>query len=236
MILAAGFGKRLRPFTLTTPKPLLPVGSETLIERHLYRLAASGITEVVINVAHLGHMIEKRIQDGSRYGLQVQYSREPEHSPLETGGAVKEILPWFGDEAFLLVAADIWTDFHFKDLLAQSKRLADEDIDALLTVVSPPNWSGRHDFYWKPDTHQIAHNLLGDAWQPVGFSGFGILHPRMWKDAHKTCFPLSDVLWSKILVGRVKGMYFSGPWFNVGCQARLGELQMHLSESSPANV
>lgn len=84
MILAAGKGERMRPLTLTTPKPLVRAGGVPLIEYHLRALAAAGFSEVVINHAWLGQQIEDYLGDGSKYGVSIQYS--PEGEPLETGG------------------------------------------------------------------------------------------------------------------------------------------------------
>lgn len=101
MILAAGFGKRLRPFTDTTPKPLLPTpGGETLIDRHLVRLAQAGVSDVMINVAHLGEKIVQHVGDGHRFGVRVHYAREPAQSPLETGGLFRPCCPGLRESHF----------------------------------------------------------------------------------------------------------------------------------------
>ena len=114
MILAAGKGERMRPLTLTTPKPLGPVAGVPLFVYHLRALAAAGFTEVVINHAWLGQQIEDYLGDGSRYGLRIRYS--PEGEPLETGGGIFRALPLLGDEPFLVVNGDIWTDYAFASL------------------------------------------------------------------------------------------------------------------------
>ena len=114
MILAAGKGERMRPLTLTTPKPLVRAGGVPLIEYHLRALAAAGFTDIVINHAWLGQQIEDYLGDGSRYGVSIQYSAEGE--PLETGGGIFRALPLLGDEAFLVVNGDIWTDYDFSVL------------------------------------------------------------------------------------------------------------------------
>lgn len=101
MILAAGLGTRMRPLTLTIPKPLLSVGGKRLIEYPIERLVAAGVTDIVINHAWLGQQIEDYLQDGSRYGARIQYS--PEIEPLETGGGILQALPLLcerGDEPF----------------------------------------------------------------------------------------------------------------------------------------
>jgi len=87
MILAAGRGERMRPLTDAVPKPLLPVAGQPLITHHLAALADAGITEVVINHAHLGEQIEAALGDGRRFGITIRYSPEPTGA-LETGGGI----------------------------------------------------------------------------------------------------------------------------------------------------
>ena len=113
MILAAGRGERMRPLTDRTPKPLLAVGGKPLIAWHLERLAAAGLRDVVINHAHLGHQIEHALGDGSRWGLAIRYSPEPEGA-LETAGGIANALPLLG------IFARLWhrdgKDGYLKDL------------------------------------------------------------------------------------------------------------------------
>ena len=112
MILAAGKGERMRPLTLTTPKPLLSAGGKPLIVHHLEHLQRAGFREVVINHAWLGDQIEYTLGTGERFGLSLEYSREAE--PLETAGGIVRALPLLtasGSDWFLVINGDIWTDF-----------------------------------------------------------------------------------------------------------------------------
>ncbi|HMW48499.1 MAG TPA: sugar phosphate nucleotidyltransferase, partial [Cellvibrionaceae bacterium] len=104
MVFAAGEGRRMLPLTATTPKPLLPLGDSHLIGANLKRLAAAGITEVIINTAYLGEQIQAALGDGHGWGLRIVYSPEP--FPLETGGALWQALPLLGEEPFVLLNAD----------------------------------------------------------------------------------------------------------------------------------
>src|SRR5690606_22194564 len=110
MILAAGRGERLRPLTDHTPKPLVEVGGRTLINYHLQHLAQAGFREVVINLAHLGEKIRSAVGDGSEWGLQIQYSVEPENA-LDTGGGIQQALQWLGKAPFAVINADVFTDY-----------------------------------------------------------------------------------------------------------------------------
>src|SRR5438309_3679338 len=115
MLLAAGRGERLRPLTDRIPKALVEVAGKPLLAWHLERLAAAGCREAVINVSHLADKIVHAIGDGSRFGLRVAYSREPE--PLETAGGIAQALPLLGGDSFLLVNADIYCEADFRRLL-----------------------------------------------------------------------------------------------------------------------
>ena len=106
MILAAGRGERMRPLTDSCPKPLLKVRGRPLILWQVLNLVRAGITEIVINHAHLGHMIAEALGDGSRYGARIVYSHEP--APLETAGGIANALHLLGDEPFLAVSGDIY--------------------------------------------------------------------------------------------------------------------------------
>ena len=86
MILAAGLGNRMRPLTLTTPKPLLAVGGKPLIVWHIEALKAVGVTELVINTAWLGQKLHEALGDGSALGVRIDWSDEGE--PLETAGGI----------------------------------------------------------------------------------------------------------------------------------------------------
>ena len=114
MILAAGLGKRMQPLTADKPKPLLKVGDKTLIEYQIERLAEGGITGVVINHFYLGAMIEEALGDGSQFDIEILYSKEAIR--LDTAGGIIKSLPKLKDESFIVVNADIWTDFDFSRL------------------------------------------------------------------------------------------------------------------------
>ena len=140
IILAAGLGTRMRPLTDHLPKPLLQAGGSALIEYHLRNLAAAGIREIVINHFHLGDKIEAALGDGSRYGVQIQYSRETVR--LETAGGIVKALPLLGSEAFAVVSGDIWTDYDFRSL----QPLDGHATLARLVMVDNPPHHPRGDF------------------------------------------------------------------------------------------
>ena len=138
MILAAGRGERMRPLTDHTPKPLLTVHDKPLIVWHIERLKKAGISQLVINHAHLGEQIEHALGDGSSFGVSIAYS--PEDTALETGGGIARALPLLGEQPFLVVNGDVWTDIDSASLAL------DEDDLAHLVLVSNPSHNPKDDF------------------------------------------------------------------------------------------
>ncbi|PSF05237.1 mannose-1-phosphate guanylyltransferase [Marinobacter fuscus] len=224
MILAAGKGERMRPLTLSTPKPLLRAGGKALIEHHLERLHNAGFHHVIINLAWLGEQIEQTLGDGADYGLSIRYSREGE--PLETAGGIIRALPKLtGPESdwFLVVNADIWTDFDFACLQPPLTPAT----DALLVMVdNPPHHPGG-------DFHLDSNGILAVTGAPsLTFSGISLLHARLFDGLKDDAGKLGPILRSAMSKGRVRGQYHSGHWIDVGTPERLAELDARLSLGS----
>lgn len=218
MILAAGKGERMRPLTLHTPKPLVPVAGVPLIEYHLRALAAAGFTEVVINHAWLGRQIEDHLGDGSRWGLSIRFS--PEGEPLETGGGIFKALPLLGEAPFLLVNGDIWTDYDFARLRQPLHGLAH------LVLVDNPGHHGAGDF-------RLAGDQVEDgagAPDTLTFSGISVLDPALFAGCQAGAFKLAPLLRQAMAAGRVSGEHFRGHWVDVGTLERLAEVERLLAE------
>ncbi len=217
MILAAGRGKRMRPLTDHTPKPLLQAAGKSLIEYHLIALAQSGFKRVVINHAYLGQQIENKLGDGSRYGLDILYSSEPEGG-LETGGGIHHALPLLGDSPFLVINGDIWTDYP----LSPSISLEPNTLAHLILVDNPPhNLEG--DFSLSEDNR--LHDKAGPR---LTFSGIGLYHPDLFKQQKSGRFALAPLLREAMLANQVTGEHYRGQWADIGTPQRLRELDQHL--------
>lgn len=220
MILAAGLGERMRPLTESCPKPLLAVGGRALIEYHLSALVEAGITDIVINVSHLGHQIERRLGDGSRYGVSIKYSRES--SPLETAGGIANALHLFGKSPLLVVNGDIWCDYPFSQLPSQIDGMAH------LVLVDNPAHHPRGDFVLN-DLGSVVEATGGQ--QRLTFAGIGIYRPELFKGiAASQSAPLAPLLISAIREGRVTGEHYRGDWLDIGTPDRLQELDKKLKE------
>jgi MurNAc alpha-1-phosphate uridylyltransferase len=219
MILAAGKGERMRPLTLTTPKPLVRAGGVPLIEYHLRALAAAGFGEIVINHAWLGQQIEDYLGDGSRYGVSIQYS--PEGEPLETGGGIFRALPLLGDEAFVVVNGDIWTDYDFNALRQPIAGLAH------LVLVDNPAHHPAGDFI-------LVDGQVRDGQpdvQTLTYSGIAVLHPDLFKGCSAGAFKLAPLFRKAMAEGQVSGERLDGHWVDVGTYERLAEAETLIEAS-----
>jgi MurNAc alpha-1-phosphate uridylyltransferase len=208
MILAAGRGERMRPLTDTTPKPLLRIGGQTLIERHVHALARAGITGLVINHAYLGEQIVKALGDGDAYGVHIRYSPETAGS-LETGGGIMNALPLLGEEPFLVVNGDIWTDFPFASLPSQ--------IDGLAHLVMVDN----RENHPQGDFSLSQGRLSQQGPAMLTFSGIGVYRPELFAGCRPGVFPLAPLLRTTMDAGQVSGEHYTGSWFDIGTPERL---------------
>ncbi len=219
MILAAGKGERLRPLTLHTPKPLVRAGGVPLIEYHVRALAAAGFRELLINHAWLGQQIEDFLGDGARYGLSIEYSAEGE--PLETGGGIFRALPRLGDQPFLVVNGDIFTDYPFAALRRPLAGLAH------LVLVDNPAHHPDGDF--QLDQQQLREAREGQA--NLTYSGIAVLTPALFAGCQPGAFKLAPLLRRAMADGQVSGERFAGRWVDVGTHERLAEVERLLAEA-----
>ena len=211
MILAAGLGKRMRPLTDKTPKPLLKVQGKPLLQHHIEKLASAGIKELIINHARMGAQIESYFGVGKSLGVNIQYSAEGD-SPLETGGGIKQALPLIDDEVFVVINADIWTDYEYACLPANPSALAH------LVMVDNPAHHPQGDFH-------LHNNRLSSTGDPrLTYSGIGVFRSALFDHCEETVFPLAPVLVAAMEDQQIHGEYFSGRWLDIGTPERLSEL------------
>lgn len=219
MILAAGRGKRMRPLSDTTPKPLLQVAGKPLIVYHLEALAKAGVREIVINHAHLGDQIVAALGDGQRWGVTLHYSPEPP-AALETGGAIRQALHWLGSGPFLVLNGDLWLDgLDFARLTCPAERLAH------LLLVPNPEHHPEGDF----TLHQGAVSNQGTGTR-LTFSGVGLYRAELFAATAPGSFPLAPLLRQAATAGAVSGERLSGEWADIGTPQRLAALDRRLRE------
>lgn len=217
MILAAGHGKRMLPLTETTPKPLLKVAGHSLIEWQLVKLARAGFSDVVINLHHLGEQIPAALGTGERWGVHIAYSRETEL--LETAGGIIKALPLLGDEPFVIVNGDVWTDYDFSRLRSA---LRPEVLAHLVLVLNAEH-------HPEGDFHLAADGLLDVNGKPrLTYSGISVLHPKLFAGLPAQRLALAPVLREAMAQQLVSGELFSGDWQDIGSPQRLEALECRL--------
>lgn len=226
MLFAAGRGVRMRPLTDETPKPLLKVRGRPLIVWHILNLVRAGITEIVINHAHLGEKIEEALGDGSRYGASIRYSAEGE--ALETAGGIAKARHLLGEEPFVAIASDIYCP-HF-DFSQVKEVLQDND------VWGNPHAGDKRDVAWLYLVKNPAHHPQGDfalnlfsvsnEGEPrFTFSGIGVYRPSMFDSvAVGEKVQIGMLLREYAARGLVGGEVFPGEWTDVGTVERLEQL------------
>lgn len=220
MILAAGLGQRMRPLTDHLPKPLLSVGGKSLLDYHLEKIQVAGITEVIINLAYLGNKIRDALDH--RYPqLNIQFSEEPE--PLETGGALLHASNLIGDDVFLLVNGDVWSDISYKEFTQH--QLTEYEFGHLLMVPNP-------DFHPDGDFSLTEKGVLTEKThnKSYTFAGISLLKPALINQyaQKRRKFPLAEVFRVAIQRRQLTAEVYCGCWSDVGTPERLEDLNQLL--------
>ena len=232
MILAAGRGERMRPLTDTCPKPLLKVRGRPLIVWHILNLVRAGITEIVINHAHLGHMIEEALGDGSQYGAKIAYS--PEKVALETAGGIANAMHLLGDAPFLALSGDIYCPYF--DFEQVKDALQDDDMwgnplpvekrDACWLYLTPNPWHNPNG-----DFALTMYSVANSGSPMWNFSNIGVYRPEMFAHIQPgTHAGLGKLIRQYAERGLVGGEVYEGEWVNVGTVAQLEELNAPLAK------
>jgi NDP-sugar pyrophosphorylase family protein len=226
MILAAGLGTRLRPLTDKTPKPLLPVAGLPLIAWNLLLLRQHGITEVIVNLHHLGEMIERDLGDGSRFGVRLTYQREP--VIMGTGGGIKQVEPFFGGEPFLVLNGDTLLELDLTFLV----RFHREE-DALATMVLREDPDADRWGVVEMDGRRRVLSIAGRGRTADGptlrrmFAGVHVMHPRLLRDVPLgRASSIIDAYVAAIERGEaILGYDMQGYWSDVGTPERYAQAQ-----------
>jgi MurNAc alpha-1-phosphate uridylyltransferase len=225
MVLAAGYGTRLKPLTDRVPKPLVPVAGKPMIQYALEQLQTYGIEEVIINVSHLKEPLTAWLAGCKN--LTVRLSEEAE--PLETGGGLKQALPLLGNEPGFTINSDIiWMDEGESALDRLARHWDDAKMDFLL-LAQPKARAVGHD---QGEDHLFIKpgNTIGwhepDA--PYIIAGIGIFHPRVLREAPDGKFSVK-ILWHRALAqNRLFCLPHHGRWFQTGTLADIKKAEAHL--------
>lgn len=231
MVLAAGLGKRMRPLTASTPKPLIPVRNRPLIDYALDQLERAGVAEVVVNVHYFadqvrGHVLRRR-------GVPIAISDESERL-LDTGGGIANAIDRFGDEGFFLLNSDtFWIDGVKPNLDLMASAWRESDMDGLLLLsptVNAVGYGGPGDFLLDPDGRITRRPERRVA--PFVYAGAAILHPRLFAGRAADPFSLNEVLDEAIEAGRLHGVRLEGMWFHVGTPSAIRLAERAIADSA----
>ena len=222
----------MRPLTAQTPKPLLTVGGTPLLEHHIVRLREAGVTQMVVNAAYLAEQITNFCGDGARWGVSISLSSEP--MPLETAGGIIEAMPLLGSAPFLVVNADIYTDFTYASLLRKDVM---PGCGHLVLVQNPEhNRTGDFSLIDNQVRPPSEHGEAGRGSLPatLTFSGIAVYHPAFFAGFERGKRPLKPLLDAAIAGHRLSGEMYGGVWSDVGTPERLAALEAQVAPQPPS--
>ena len=209
-ILAAGFGKRLRPFTENLPKPLIKINNKPLIYWNLKKIKKAGFNDVVINTHYLSNKIIRSIGKGEKYGLKIKYSHEEEIQG--TGGALIKAKRLIHRKPFLLLSGDLWSDYPLEKFIdfklkkaahlifVEEKKSKDAYLDAGIVKNS-----------------KTKNNLT--------YAGIALIHPKIFKGLKEDYYDLwTDLLQKYVKQNEVTGEIYSGDLINLNSKKELNLL------------
>jgi N-acetyl-alpha-D-muramate 1-phosphate uridylyltransferase len=226
MVLAAGFGERMRPLTLRMPKPLVPLAGRPLIDHVLDRLAQAGVNTAVVNVHYLPEQLEAHL--AARRGKAPDIVISDERGVLlDTGGGAKKALPLLGRGPFFIHNADsVWSEGAAPALPRMLKLWNPATMDCLLLlapVATSIGYGAKGDFSMTPDGRLERRGERQVV--PFAFAGVSLCDERLFKDAPDGRFSLNR-LWDRALAkGRLYGMRLDGTWMHVGTPEALAEAE-----------
>jgi N-acetyl-alpha-D-muramate 1-phosphate uridylyltransferase len=214
MVLAAGLGMRMRPLTLTRPKPLQVVGGKTMLDLALDKLADAGIKRAVVNAFYLAEQIEARLK--LRRDIEIILSREEEL--LDTGGGIAKALPYFEGLPFFALNADLpWLDTETPSLQRMREAWVPENMDAFLLVMRTEKargFSQNGDFMMENDG-QLKRKDLPPP-RPFVMISAQIVKPELFANPPGKVFS-NGILWDEAEArGRLYGIEHNGTCFHVG--------------------
>lgn len=218
-ILAAGRGERMRPLTDTLPKPMLHVDGKSLLEHHLEKLAIQGFKDVVINVDYLADNIISEFNDGKRFGLKIRYSDERPTGALETAGGIIKALPLLKSNTFIVINSDIWTNFHYANLLSSTQKLA------TIVLVKNPLHNSKGDF--STSLHQdktLNATVPRKNVNTYTYSGIGLYKKQLFHGLAKEKNKLAPLLYKTAEKEQLGALLCDEEWFDIGTPQRLKEI------------
>ena len=209
-ILAAGFGKRLRPFTKKLPKPLIKIKKKPLIHWNLLKIRKAGFKNIVINTHYLSDKIITSVGSGKKYGLKITYSQEEEIKG--TGGALVTAKKIIQKEPFLLISGDLWSDYPFEKFLDFKLKKA-----AHLIFVREKKSKDAYLEAGIVKNSKTKNNLT--------YAGIAVINPKIFKGLKEDYYDLwTDLLQKYVKQNEVTGEIYSGDLINLNSKKELNLL------------
>ena len=209
-ILAAGFGKRLRPFTEKLPKPLIKIKKKPLIYWNLKKIKNAGFKNVVINTHYLSNKIVRSVGSGKKYGLKIKYSHEEEIKG--TGGALVSARRLIQKEPFLLISGDLWSDYPFEKILDFRLKKA-----AHLVFIKDKNAKDAYLEAGIVKNSKTKNNLT--------YAGIAVINPKIFNDLKEDYYDLwTDLLQKYVKQNEVTGEIYSGDLVNLNSKKEMNLL------------
>jgi len=229
MVLAAGFGKRMRPLTDRTPKPLLKLGGRALIDHALDRLAEAGIQRAVVNVHYFADQIETHLRGRKLPQIVISDERQ---SILETGGGVRKALPHFESQPFIVHNSDtVWSEGARSNIRLLMEAWDAERMAAILLLArreSSIGYEGLGDFH-RDASGRLKRRSKGEE-TPYVFAGVSILKPELFDGIGDEAFSLNVVFDRAIAGNALFGAVLDGTWMHAGTPEALLQAESHLNE------
>lgn len=224
MVLAAGLGMRMRPITLTLPKPLVEVGGRAMLDRALDRLAEAGVETAVVNVHHLAERVEEHLAGRARPRIVISDERD---MLMDTGGGLVRALPHLGRSPFFLLNSDsFWLEDRTSNLAAMAAMFDAEAMDAVLLLVpveTAIGYDGPGDFDLDSAGRLIRRPSGGTA--PYVYTGVALVDPSALAGAPEGPFSLNLVIDQSLRAGRMFGRVIDGLWLHVGTPGAIAEAE-----------
>lgn len=221
VILASGAGTHMRPFSYEIPKPLIPVGGRPLLEHSLSRLREAGLTNLIITVSHLAERIEQHFGDGSRFGVNITYVREPK--PSGTAGALLAAHKHISNQPLVVLYGDVLVKLDFNDLLATHTDIKAAVGTIALTSVADPSAYGAVKLRGSRVVHFSEKPGKSSDISRLVFAGVAVLNPTVFnffpKRRSKILSLEHDVFPKLISEARLFGYPFEGQWYDVSTPA-----------------
>lgn len=215
MVLAAGYGKRMRSLTNGKPKPLVEFMGRPLIDHVLERLTAAGVLRVVVNVHHFADLLQLHLAGCSSPQVLISDERE---QLLETGGGIRKALPLLGERPFLLVNCDsLWIEGDEPNLPRLAAQFDPKTMDGLLMLArleASLGYEGRGDYFTAQSSH-LRRRRSGET-APFVYAGAAILSPTLFRDSPEGPFPLGDLFDRAEQNARLHGLPMLGTYLHVG--------------------